>query len=110
MKARIYQPARNAMQSGRAKTAVWVLEYELETPRGPEPLMGWTASGDTLNQVRMKFPTREDAIAFATKKGWEYTVGAAQTRVITPRNYVDNFKAKPVPGNAAGLAAAKADK
>ena len=110
MKARIYQPARSATQSGRAKTAIWILEYELETPRGPEPLMGWTASGDTLNQVRMKFPTEADAVAFAEKKGWEYTVGTAQSRIIVPRNYVDNFKSKPVPGDAAGAAPAKAAK
>jgi len=93
MKARIYQPARNAMQSGRAKTEAWVLEYELETPRAPEPLMGWTAAGDTLNEVRMKFATLEDAVAFADKKGIQYSVSAPQARVITPRNYVDNFKA-----------------
>ncbi|MBI3440711.1 MAG: ETC complex I subunit, partial [Proteobacteria bacterium] len=55
MKARIFKPAKNAMQSGRASSAKWVLEYELETPRRPEPLMGWTAANDTLNQVRMKF-------------------------------------------------------
>ena len=64
MQVRIYQPAKTAMSSGRAKTQAWILEYEIETPRRPEPLMGWTSSGDTLNQVKLSFPTREDAVAF----------------------------------------------
>ena len=68
MKARIYKPAKNAMQSGLANTSEWVLEYELETPRRPEPLMGWVAAGDTLNQVRMKFITKEAAIALPKGK------------------------------------------
>ncbi len=96
MKARIFKPTKSATQSGRGRTALWVLEYELETARRPEPLMGWTASGDTLNQVYLEFPTREDAIAYAQKKGWEYTAGEAQERQVTPRNYVDNFKYRPI--------------
>lgn len=96
MKARIYQPSKNAMQSGRAKTDFWVLECDDETRRGPESLMGWTAASDTQGQIRMKFDTVDDAIVFAKKKGWDYTLATAQARVITPRNYVDNFK-KPAP-------------
>ena len=80
------------MQSGRGRVGGWVLEYELETARSPEMLMGWTSSGDTLNQVRLKFATAEDAIQFAQDKGWAYTVLPAQERIVTPRNYVDNFK------------------
>jgi hypothetical protein len=92
MKARIYKPAKNAMQSGRGRTHVWVLEYELETPRKPEPLMGWTSSGDTLNEVVMKFDTREAAVAFADSRGLEYTLDADNPRKIKPRSYLDNFK------------------
>jgi hypothetical protein len=93
MKARIYKPARNAMQSGRAgNSAEWLLEYELETPRKPEPLMGWTSSADTLNQVRMKFDTREAAVAFADLHGIEYSFQAEHTRKVKPRSYLDNFK------------------
>ncbi|MCB1537462.1 MAG: ETC complex I subunit [Rhodospirillales bacterium] len=95
MKVRIYQPARSATQSGRARLGLWVLEYERETKRGPEPLMGWTASGDTLNQVTLEFPTREEAVAYAERKGWEYTAGQPHPRIVTPRNYVDNFKYRP---------------
>jgi len=92
MKVRIFQPSKNAMQSGRANTAKWVLEYEVETRRHPEPLMGWTASGDTLNQVRLKFKTAEDAVAYAQAKGWDYTVLPAHGRRVVPRNYSDNFR------------------
>ena len=91
MKARIYKPTRNTMQSGRGRLQNWVLEYENETPRGPEPLMGWTASGDTLNQVVMGFDTLETAIGFAEKKGIDYTVTPEKQRKVTPRSYADNF-------------------
>lgn len=92
MNVRIYQPSKTAMQSGRAKTHHWVLEYEIETPRRPEPLMGWISSGDTLNQVRLRFETKEEAIAFAERKGWNYTVQDAGPRRVRPRNYSDNFR------------------
>lgn len=95
MKVRIYQPSRNAMQSGRGKTQSWVLEYELETQRRPEPLMGWTSAGDTLGQVRLKFPGAADAVAFAEKKGWEYSLSGAHERNLVARNYVDNFLKRP---------------
>jgi len=101
MQARIYQPGKNAMQSGRAaagnggKGSRWVLEYAPETPRRPEPLMGWTASGDTLNQVRLKFHTAEEAAEFAKRKGLEYIIQPAHERKVRPRNYADNFKAPP---------------
>src|SRR5262249_20682373 len=51
MIARIYKPAKTAMQSGTAKTKEWVLDYEPEQPRQIEPLMGWTSSGDMRQQV-----------------------------------------------------------
>ena len=80
------------MQSGRGKNDDWVLEYEANSKRQAEPLMGWTESGDTLNQVKLKFKTSEDAVAFAEDKGWNYAVQPEQTRRIKPRNYGDNFK------------------
>ncbi len=92
MQVRIYQPAKTAMSSGRAKTQAWILEYEIETPRRPEPLMGWTSSGDTLNQVKLTFPTREDAVAFAERKGWGFSVQDPHQRRVRPRNYADNFR------------------
>lgn len=95
MDVRIYRPSKSAMQSGRAKAQDWVMEYELKTARQPEVLMGWTSSGDSLNQVRLNFPTLEEAIIYAKKKGWDYTVQPAQERIVNPRNYVDNFKYVP---------------
>ena len=95
MKVRIFQPSRNTMQSGRAKLGKWVLEYEVETKRSPEPLMGWTASGDTLNQVRLKFKSAEEAISYANAQGWEYTILPAHGRHVVPKNYGDNFKYMP---------------
>lgn len=95
MKAKIFKPAKNAMQSGRAGTGQWILEYELETPRKPEPLMGWTSSQDTLNQVRLKFDSKEAAIAFAESRNFDIILGEEHTRKIVPRSYLDNFKYRP---------------
>ncbi len=92
MKVRIYQPSKTTMQSGRARTGQWTLEYELETRCEPESLMGWTASGDTLNQVSLKFQSMEEAVAYAQEKGWDYMVQPAHARKVVPRNYGDNFK------------------
>lgn len=92
MNVKIYQPCKSAMQSGKGKTHHWVLEYELESSRAPEQLMGWASSSDTLNQVRLKFDTCDEAVSFAQSKGWAVTVLPSQARIVTPRNYVDNFK------------------
>ena len=94
MRVRIYRPAKSAAQSGRAKTHEWVLEPEILTPRAPEPVMGWAGAGDTLGELagRMRFPMKEDAIAFATRQGWDYILEEATERKIRPRNYLDNFR------------------
>lgn len=89
---RIYKPAKSATQSGRAKGQKWILETETETARRPEDLMGWVASGDTLNQIRIGFDTLEAATAHATAQGWEYTVSQPQERKLQPRNYGDKFR------------------
>lgn len=88
---RIYRPARNTMQSGRASTRQWILEYETESPRKPEALMGWVSSEDTLNQVKLKFPTCEEAVKFAQENGWVAHVAEAHERVVVPRNFGQNF-------------------
>jgi hypothetical protein len=91
MNVRIYRPSKNAMQSGRALLDHWVLEYELATARRPEPLMGWVSSGDTNNQVQLQFPTREAAMDFANKKGWQIDIEDEHPRNVVPRNYASNF-------------------
>ena len=90
--ARIYRPPRNAMQSGRAQTRKWVLEYEPATRREPDPLMGWTSVRDTLNEVRLRFDSREEAVAFAEKHGLDFTVIEPQDRIERPKSYADNFR------------------
>ena len=74
MTARIFKPAKNAMQSGTAKTREWQLDYEPEQPRAIEPLMGWTSSGDMKQQLTIRFDTREDAVAYCERKGIPYQV------------------------------------
>jgi hypothetical protein len=70
----IYKPARSAMTSGRAGTKRWLLEFEPQSPPFIEPLMGWTGSSDPLAHMRLTFPNREAAIAFAKRQGWDYEV------------------------------------
>ena len=93
MRARIYQPARTAMQSGQAKTQDWLLDYAPASARAVDPLMGWTSSDDTQSQVRLRFPTREAAEAYARDKGIDYIVTEPKPRrpVIRPRGYGENF-------------------
>lgn len=93
MRARIYQPARTAMQSGSAKTHTWVLEFAPASAREIDPLMGWTSSADTESQVRLRFETREAAEAYARDRGIDYDVTEPKPRkpVIRPRGYGENF-------------------
>lgn len=93
MTARIFKPARTAMQSGVAKTKRWVLEHDLAEARRVEPLMGWTSSADTNQQVRLFFETREEAVDYAKRAGLAFRVEEPKTK--TPRTiaYSDNFRA-----------------
>ncbi|WP_157216713.1 ETC complex I subunit [Flavisphingomonas formosensis] len=90
--ARIYQRVKNSMQSGRARTGQWLLEYEPAEPKQPDPLTGWAGSGDTLGQVRLSFPTLDAARAYATREGLEATVIPAPQRTLKLQAYADNFK------------------
>lgn len=102
MQVKIYRPGKTAMQSGRARTGKWLLEPVLSSARVPEPLMGWSASADTDNQVRLGFATAEEALAFARAKGWEATVLPERARKVRPRNYADNFRyVSPAPPSTA---------
>ncbi len=92
MRARIYKPAKNAMQSGRARTKLWVLEYEPESPRVPDPLMGWTSSNDMRQQVVLEFDTSEEAVAYAEKHGIPYQVFEPHAPKTRPKSYSDNFR------------------
>ncbi|MBW6420104.1 ETC complex I subunit [Rhizobium sp. XQZ8] len=92
MAAKIFRPAKTAMQSGKAKTHLWVLEFDQEQPRRIDPILGYTSSGDMKQQLRLTFETLELAVAYAEREGIEY-------RVIQPKeanrqvvSYTDNFK------------------
>lgn len=91
MVARIYKPARTAMQSGDAKTKYWVLDYEPDAPRSVEPLMGWTSSSDMKSQVRLKFATREEAVAYCDKHGIPYQLLEPKEPARRTMAYADNF-------------------
>ena len=92
MTARIYKPTRNAMQSGNAKTEDWVLVFEQTTARSIEPLMGWTSTDDTQNQVNLRFESKEEAIAYAQKAGIPYIVSEPREPKRRIMSYSDNFK------------------
>jgi hypothetical protein len=93
MRARIYQPARTAMQSGTAKTTGWVLEFAPASAREVDPLMGWTSSGDMDSQVRLRFDTAEAAVAYAAEKGIDADVVQPKPRKpnIRAGGYGENF-------------------
>lgn len=92
MTVRIYKPAKTAMQSGVAQTDDWVLEHAPETPREIDPLMGWTGSGNTQTQVKLVFPTKAEAIAYAERMGLAYVVSEPLARSHIRKSYADNFK------------------
>ena len=92
VQVRIYRQAKTATQSGRANTNRWVVEFEPETPRRVEPLMGWTSSSDTKGQLRLRFASAAEAVAYAQKHGFMYTLERPRERKIRPKAYADNFK------------------
>lgn len=93
MTARIFRPAPNAMQSGRGKSREWVLVHEPAVAREIEPLMGYTSSSDTRTQVRLSFPTLEEAEAYARRNGIAYQVQPAHQSAPKRTTYSDNFRA-----------------
>lgn len=92
MTARIYRPARNAMQSGKGKSKQWILVFEQEVPRTIEPLMGYTSNSDTRQQVRLSFATQEEAEAYAQRNGIPYSVQPAHEPTPKRVSYPDNFR------------------
>lgn len=93
MRARIYQPARTATQSGTAKTKSWRLEFAPDSARDVDPLMGWTSSSDMQSQVRLHFDTKEAALDYAREHNLDVTVTEPKTRKpnIRARGYGENF-------------------
>lgn len=92
MAARIYQIPMNAMQSGKALTDKWTLEFEPSEARKADALTGWAGSGDTQRQVQMKFPTVDAAKAYADKYGIAYSVVPTPNKALKIQAYADNFR------------------
>jgi hypothetical protein len=92
MTARIYQRPKNAMQSGKARTDEWVLEFESSEAQRPDPLMGWAGSADTQSQVVLTFPDKEAARAYAARHGIPARVHATPPRALKIQAYADNFR------------------
>ena len=90
--ARIIQDDRKTTQSGKAKVGRWLLEFERVAPMRADPLTGWSGSGDTNTQVRITFDSKEEAIAYATRKGFDAHVVPAAPIVLKLQAYADNFR------------------
>ncbi|PZQ57983.1 MAG: ETC complex I subunit [Sphingomonas taxi] len=90
--ARIFQRPKNAMQSGKARTDQWQLEFEPGEAKRPDPLTGWAGSGDTRDQIRLGFPTCEAAVAYAEAEGLAYTVIPTPQKTLKLQSYADNFR------------------
>ena len=92
MLARIYKPAKSAMQQGKANTVKWLLEFEPAAAKRIDPLMGWAGSTDTSGQVKLRFETLDEATEFATRHHIPYTVLPDHEHKPQPRAYAENFK------------------
>jgi len=89
-KAKIYIPSKTAMQSGRGKLKKWVLQFETKDP-STNPLMGWETSTDTLEEVILKFSTKEQAVEYAENNNISYTVVEPKKKEFVIKSYADNF-------------------
>ena len=92
MSARIYQIQKNALQSGKALTRKWVLDFAPAEARKADPLTGWSGSGDTQSQVKLSFASEEAARAYADKQGIAYTVIPSPPKTLKIQAYADNFR------------------
>jgi len=92
MSARIFRPTKSATQSGTGRTRKWHLVYTPETPRGQDPLMGWTSSDDMKSQIRLTFDTKEEAVEYAERNAIPYAVEEPKPSVRRTVSYSDNFR------------------
>lgn len=90
--ARIIEEQRRTTQSGKARDGLWTLEFERSEAQRPDPLTGWAGSGDTKTQVRLAFESKEDALAYAERQGFEAHVITAPPVKLKLQSYADNFR------------------
>src|SRR5436853_6407745 len=92
MAARIYQRARNAMQSGKARAETWILEFESARAKRPDPLTGWAGGAETQEQVKLTFPSLEAAQAYAAKNMIDAHIVPPEQAKLKLQAYADNFR------------------
>jgi len=92
MSARIYQMPKNALQSGKARTSNWILEFEPAEAKKPDPMTGWAGSGDTQEQVKLTFASADEACAYCDKYGIAYHVVKTPPKTLKLQAYADNFR------------------
>lgn len=93
----IYQPSKSAMQTGMGATGSWKLEFDHSQARWENPMMGWTSSRDPMQAVQLKFAGREEAVRFAERNGWTYTIREGNKHAWKAKSYGDNFTYSPGP-------------
>ena len=89
---RIFKPGKTAMQSGLAQSRQWLVEFAPGAAQSPDSLMGWSGGADTNRQVTLRFDSREEAVAYAERRGLEYVVEEPRVRATRIKAYSDNFK------------------
>ena len=92
MKAKIYKPAKTAMQSGRSKYNKWVLKFLDQKNQLKDTMMGWNGGSSTVSQIELKFSTKEEAVSYAKKNNIDYEVLETSERKVINKSYADNFK------------------
>ena len=92
MKAKIFKPAKTAMQSGRAKYNKWVLKFSDKKNQLKDTMMGWNGGGSTVSQIELKFSSKEEAVNYAKKNSIDYEVLETSERKVINKSYADNFK------------------
>lgn len=92
MTAKIYRPAKTAMQAGKANSHIWMLEFDQEKPRSIDPIMGYTSSADMKSQIQIRFRSREEAVAYATRNGISFRVVEPKESTRRRLVYADNFR------------------
>ena len=92
MKAKIFKPAKTAMQSGRSKFNKWVLKFSDKKNQLKDSMMGWNGGSSTISQIELKFSSKEEAVNYAKKNGIDYEVLETRERKVINKSYADNFK------------------
>jgi len=92
MKAKIFKPAKTAMQSGRSKFNKWVLKFSDKRNQLKDTMMGWNGGSSTISQIELKFSSKEEAVNYAKKNGIDYEVLETRERKVINKSYADNFK------------------